>query len=483
MKRRYRRYFVMLEVEDKSFGTVKNEGPKGYGKIEVKNDQGTLAIYCQNLKTGNNGDRYRWYLINTKKEGEPAIVEVGPMEVDEKGKGEVVWEFNAENVRGSMEEIDNFNVLILAVQNKDDKGNLFIPLVGYIDKEKPTAWRYALEKHLYIPSIKEKEIDPKAASPKPQEEPSIPEKLHEHIETDKEYIPIKDDIKEIIDQDIEEQIKENQSMSIKDEIENKNQPAEDQIEKEIVKETEEKVIEQSNIFVEEEIEKEGSQQAEEKVVEQSNVVAEEEIKKESSKQTEEEAVEQSNMLAEEEIEKESSKQIEEKMVEQNNIFVKEENNTLLEDEINSEESYGVQMQGYIENALKDFPKVDPFVNNLEDYIWWQIPYNHQTIYRSYMPFILYVDSVRGPINYYASKMMQTIYLHQHHIFGILYEENNVAKYYAYGIPGRKLSSEQPYEGATGFTYWHPCDPGPQDINSHGYWILFIDPKNGKIIGY
>jgi len=32
----------MLEVEDKSFGIVQNEVPKGYGKIEVKNDQGTL---------------------------------------------------------------------------------------------------------------------------------------------------------------------------------------------------------------------------------------------------------------------------------------------------------------------------------------------------------------------------------------------------------------------------------------------------------
>lgn len=449
----------MLEVEDKGSGTIKNEGPKGYGKIEVKNDQGTLAIYCQNLKTGNNGDRYRWYLINTKKEGEPAIVEVGPMEVDEKGKGEVVWEFNAENVRGSMEEIDNFNVLVLAAQNKDDKRNLFIPLVGYIDKEKPTAWRYALEKHLYIPSRKEKEIeiDPKVVAPKPEEAPSIPEKLNESIETDKEYIPIKDDIKEIIGKDIEDQIEENQS--IKDEVENKSQPVEDQIEREILKETEEEVVEENNIFVEEEIQIESSKQIEEKVVEQSN------------------------MFVEEEIEKESTKQIEEKMIEQNSIFVKEEDNTLLEDEINNEESYGVQMQGYIENALKDFPKVNPFINNLEDYIWWQIPYNHQTIYRSYMPFILYVDSVRGPINYYTSKMMQTIYLHQHHIFGILYEENNVAKYYAYGIPGRRLSSEQPYEGATGFTYWHPCDPGPQDINSHGYWILFIDPKNGKIIGY
>jgi len=139
------------------------------------------------------------------------------------------------------------------------------------------------------------------------------------------------------------------------------------------------------------------------------------------------------------------------------------------------------MQGYIENALKDFPTVNPFVSNLQEYTWWQIPYNYQTIYRSYMPFISYIDSIKGPVNYYASKMLQTIYLHQHHIFGVLYDTKGVAKYYAYGIPGRKHPSEQPYEGATGFTYWHPCHSGPHDMYSHGYWILLVDPKTGKTI--
>jgi len=411
----------MLEVEDKSFGIVQNEVPKGYGKIEVKNDQGTLAINCQNLKTGNKSSRYRWYLINTKKESDLAIVEVGPMEVDQKGKGEVIWEFNAENVRGSMEEIDNFNMLVLVAQNKDDKKSLFIPLVGYMDKEKSTSWRYALEKHLYIP---------------PKEKlPTYTEELQEHIETDKEYIPIKDGIEEIIQDLKQEEVQEVKLEELEDEIELS------QISKDDIKEEIKEVIEELSI--------------KEEIKEDIKEVIEEPFIKEDIKEV---------------IEEPTIKKVSKTVIEKE-----------IEEEINDEESYGVQMQGYIENALKDLPTVNPFASNFQEYTWWQIPYNYQTIYRSYMPFISYIDSIKGPVNYYASKMLQTIYLHQHHIFGVLYDTKGVAKYYAYGIPGRKHPSEQPYEGATGFTYWHPCHSGPNDMYSHGYWILLVDPKTGKTI--
>lgn len=380
----------MLEVEDKSFSIVQNETPKGYGKIEIKNGQGTLAINCQNLKSGGNIERYRWYLINTKKENEPLIVEVGPMEVDEKGKGELIWEFNVENVRGSMEEIDNFDVLVLVAKNRDHKKNIFVPLVGYMDKEKSTSWRYALERHLYMPLGKE---------------------MEELKEVKEEELEKLDEVKEE-KQEVEEAkgLEEDKNASIE-------------------------IIESRTI----------------------------------------------ESKADEEVYEHIEDQGEYIEIKDNVDEILKNPDALEEDLLNDEESYRIQMQGYIENTLKDFYRVDPFVNNFENYCWWQIPYNHQTIYRSYMPFILYIDSVKGPINYYASKMLQTIYLHRHHIFGIQYDENGEAKYYAYGIPGRNIASDQPYEGATGFTYWHPCDPGPHDAYSHGYWILRIDPKTGKVI--
>lgn len=428
MQRRYKRYFIILETEDKESGVFKNEGPKGHGKIEVKNDEGTLSINCQNLKKASNTERYRWYLINTNKEEEPTIVEVGPMEVDDKGKGEVVWEFNAENVRGSMELIDDFNVLVLTVQNKEDKDNLFIPLVGYMGKEKSTSWRYALEKYLYIPIKTENKNKEKIVKEKKNIEESNAEK------------------KQTPDEDLKlESQKETKEEPKKEEFKIKQEEALDNEDFQDEEKPDQKLMQEFK--------------SEEKLR------LNQDIKKEDINNKTINSEEYSENIWDEK--------------DREYIPIKADSEETLELENSSE--FSLQMQGYIENALKEFPKVEPFYNNLDDFTWWQIPYNHQTIYRSYMPFILYVDSLSLPANYYRSKMLQTVYLNRHHIFGILYDENKKAKCYAYGVLARNISSEQPYEGATGFNYWHPCDPQPHDLYSYGYWILKVDPKTGKVI--
>lgn len=411
----------MLELEDKIFGTSVNKEAKGYAKVEIKNDQGTLVINCQNLNSSNNGNRYRWYLINTKKEEEPSIVEVGPMEIDEKGKGEVVWEFNTENVRGSMQQIDDFDVLVLAVQNKEDKRKLFVPLVGYIDKEKPSSWRYALERYLYIPLSKENIVEEKTLAPK----------LIEQIETIEEPIIVSTDVDEDTNEnvDIVEEIKED----IKEEI----------------SETQTKV----HNFIED--------------VSKENI---DEVKEESTDKVKEEHLEEH----EEHIDEAKEKHEEEITMK---LDVEEKDNIFEEEK----DEFQTQMQRYIENSLKNFPKVEPFDNNLEHYVWWQIPYCHQTMYRSYMPFIPYLDSLKQSTDYNVSKNIQTVYVHQHHIFGICYDQNNIAKYYAYGIPGRNLPWDQPYETSVDLTYWQPCNNVPFNIESYGYWILRIDPKTGDTI--
>ena len=71
MKRRYRRYFIMFELEDKSFSVAENEEAKGYAKVEIKNNRGLLSIYCQNLRSSSDR-RYMWYLINTKRMEHPS---------------------------------------------------------------------------------------------------------------------------------------------------------------------------------------------------------------------------------------------------------------------------------------------------------------------------------------------------------------------------------------------------------------------------
>ncbi|MGV8154372.1 MAG: hypothetical protein ACLKAO_08710 [Alkaliphilus sp.] len=149
MQRRYKRYFVMLESEDKGFEKFKDENPKGYAKVEIKNGTGIINISCQNLrKLELNKKRYRCYLINTEKKPIVNIVDIGPLEVDDKGYGELAWQFNPQNVKATREEIDNFDVLLVIAEKVEGSRSLEVALVGYMNKEK-TQWRSLVEKKMY----------------------------------------------------------------------------------------------------------------------------------------------------------------------------------------------------------------------------------------------------------------------------------------------------------------------------------------------
>lgn len=412
MKRRYRRYFIILELEDRNYKAYANKEVKGHAKIEIKNSSGTLSIQCQNLKSSSNGNRYRWYLINTNTEGAPIIVEVGPMEVDEKGKGEIICQFNTDNVKGSAEAIDNFNVLVLVVQNKEDKSQIYTPLVGYMDKDKPDAntWRYALGKYLYVPVGQEIVQEEFMAEEGVQEEFMPEETEVDPIESDKGP--------EARDQAVEIE----EETGAKDQVIEEDVRAEDQ-----AIETEEVKAEDQTVGIEE-------------------VEVEDEVK--------------DQVKVEDEV--------------KDQVKVK--------DEVDAEQNeYEEQMQAYIENSLKGFNRVEPFADGFDHYVWWQIPYNDQTMYRSYMPFILYLDSLKEPTNYYVSKMLQIIYVHKHHIFGICYDVNNKAKYYAYGIPGRNISVEGSFDASVDIAQWHPCNNLAINAGSHGYSILLIDAKTGEML--
>ena len=461
MKRRYRRYFIMFELEDKSFGAHENEEAKGYAKIEIKNNQGLLSIYCQNLKSSSNGRRYMWYLINTKTDGAPIIVEIGPMEVDEKGKGEATCEFNPENVKESAEQIDNFDVLVSVARNEEGKGKLCTPLAGYMDKKRPGAgsWQYALSKYLYIPLDEEKMAGEEAAQYHKPAEEIMEEFAGETAEGVIEGI-IESPVREITEEVVEESEKEIIEEAIEEII---IEEATGEAGKEIIGEITERAAEK----ITEEIVEESEKEIIEEVMEESEEEITEEIAEEVMEETSVEITKEDEKIVRETEKKHGDEKSAKPEIEQG-----DDSSTEIGDD------YEDQMQAYIENSLKDFLQIEPFVENLENYTWWQIPYDTQTMYRAYMPFISYLDSLKEFIDHNISKVAQIAYIHQHHIFGICYDENNKAKNYAYGILGRNLPLEQPFEVDEKLAYWHPCDNVPVNIESYGYWILTIDPKTG-----
>ncbi|SNS45190.1 hypothetical protein SAMN05446037_101087 [Anaerovirgula multivorans] len=429
MKRRYRRYFVILEEEDKGFSNSKSEGTKGYGKIEVRNEQGTLSLYCQNLKKlEEKKESYRLYLIQTKDTLEPTIVDIGPIKLENNGKGEVIWQFNAENVKGFKKSIEDFDTLALVVETLEESQRVIAPLVGYIHKEK-SNWKPLLQKKLFITTKgKEEKV---LEQPKEKSEEKPEEKL----------------IK--VDEKIEKPVESKGSLP-----------------------KEEKPVESK-----------GSLPKEERVVEPKKSLSKEEkvVEPKESLPKEEKVVEPKESLSKEEkpVEQEKDKEIKEKL----------EKKT----EDHPAGSYSFQqdyeeihpLQKYIENTLKVFPRVEPFDTNLKNYEWWQISYNIQTIYRAYMPFISHIEMMISPYYYHypyysSSEYQRQFCRYQHYIFGVCYDEKRKAKYYVYGIPGKRIGIEQPYKGTTGFVYWRASHYEQFKQEDFGYWLMHINAETGKV---
>lgn len=423
VQRRYKRYFVILEEVDKGFSTARSEGVKGYAKIEVRNDKGILSLYCQSLRPlEEKKESYRLYLISTKENTGAIAMDIGPISADNSGRGEIIWTFNAENVKASKRRLEDFDTIVLTVETLDESQRIVVPLVGYIHKEK-TNWKPILQEELYI-------------SNKGREEKTFRNYIEENPTTELE-------IEETVDIDEE-----------KYELEQDNK----------VQEAPKVPMDLVNEDVNADVEVEAIQ--EEETIQNPEIILEEEIVQEA--ETMEDVQESEEIILSEEVIKDKE-------------YIPQYN---LQEGWDGDD---IALQQYIEATLKIFPRVEIFDSNLRNYQWWQIPYNDDTIYRSYMPFISHIEILHNPYYYhypqsYSSECQGQISVYQHHIFGIAYDENRKAKYYVYGIPGKKTLEDQPYEGKTGFTYWHPYNYiGGSSQEDFGYWLLHIDANTKGIV--
>jgi len=392
MKRLYRRYFVLLDAEDKGYGLREGNTPKGYAKIEVRNDKAILGIHCQNIKRlDEKNERYRIYLVKVNDIKSPINVELGLMEVDDRGNSEAVFEFNAENVKASRVQIDDFDAITVLVEKISNKGDVIAPLVGYVHKEKAN-WKSAFSKSKEINNLNTFDVkQPKEVAAAPLIFEKRPEKKSEDIKVEEKPITEVNNSKNTV---VEVPAMKLEDVNIKETI--------------------------------------------------------------------------------------SPKPLNQNIVEQESINILNQQYS----ENNQGQNQANHIQYYIESTLKLYPKVNPFENNLPEYEWWQIYHNQQTIYRAYMPFIAYLEIMNNPNQYhypyyYPSDYYRLIYMYQHYLFGICYDEQRGARYFVYAIPGRKVREEQPFGGSTGFVHWKAC------IEKHeegiGYWMLHIDPVTGLVV--
>ena len=143
----YKRYFIILQEEDKGYEMTAGKIPTGYLKIEIKKNKVKIGGFIQNMKSDENS-KYKLNLIAPK---EKRILDIGLFRMDNNGRGEFYAEFDSDNVYNSNIPISEFTGALVAAGSG-------VPLAGYAGRER-IPWRdwYIKEKESEKPVRVEEE--------------------------------------------------------------------------------------------------------------------------------------------------------------------------------------------------------------------------------------------------------------------------------------------------------------------------------------
>ena len=220
------RNFVILQEDERGYANSEDKTLSGYSKIEAKGDKCKISFYAQNLKKDN--DKYYMVLICSKKDIKQ-IVNLGPLEVTDKGKGEVTKEFNVSNIAGLNLDFDKISGAAIVKMNNDSP--IFV-LCGFLNGQQPTDnWKgYTIVKTRDVRSTKsniikdsKKEIKKNDSKKRKVKEESLSE--NEAKEEEKPIIenPIRDEVEVKIEP---EETKKEFAESEESEIIKENEPKE-----------------------------------------------------------------------------------------------------------------------------------------------------------------------------------------------------------------------------------------------------------------
>lgn len=119
----YRRFAAVLYEKDGHYSFSPTRRPRGYTKVEVEGSKGRLVTQVKNLRPlGGSGsaakrNRYRLRLVG-QRDGKVIPVNVGPLDVNGRGTGEIRWEINPFDVGGSGLVIDDITGVEVLVQEE-----------------------------------------------------------------------------------------------------------------------------------------------------------------------------------------------------------------------------------------------------------------------------------------------------------------------------------------------------------------------------
>lgn len=140
-KNYYHRSFIIFQSRDKGCSFESGKEPAGYCKLEIKGDRGKAYIYVQDIKAADeiNG---MYEIILVPGRGMQIPQSLGVLEVDKRGRGERIIEFNPYDIGASGKGLDEFHAIAIVLINRENSGLISIkfPLVGYADKGIEIDW-------------------------------------------------------------------------------------------------------------------------------------------------------------------------------------------------------------------------------------------------------------------------------------------------------------------------------------------------------
>lgn len=418
---KYGRTFLILKRDDDGFGLVKD--PTGYVKIEVTDGMGKLFAHIENLNDKREKTVFKLYLIAcTNEQFNPVCVGILPLK---DGRGELTWKFDASNVDSTGKSIDKFNIAAVAAAEVQRRNSMVFPLVAYKGKE--VSWKDKLQETLYPKVFVNYQNNENIEKPVENAEAENTEAENTEAETDKTESV---ELENLNVEDIKSENSEAENIGIED-------------------------IEQENV-IQENIEQENIE-AQAKNVEGVNAA---------------EGEDDENVKLN---------------LEEENIHIEVGENSGSCSNVNScancannrfnKFNFGTMNTGIDTNKLKElfnknFEVANPFKNGCRIYKWWSV--NNPVVLNN----IFYQCNLRNPF-LFNPKVLFAYYKHRSLIVGICNDISSDKEYIVLGVPGNYSSEQRPL-GV--FCRWAQEEGVEPKNGAFGFWLVYIDPNSGKIIG-
>ncbi|MCY6484920.1 hypothetical protein OW763_11260 [Clostridium aestuarii] len=459
-KRDYSRYFIILQEDEKGYSIDSNRFPTGYAKIEKKSNKCKVSYYVQNLK--KDKEPYYMVLICSKK-SEKKLIKLGEMNIDEYGRTEISYEYQINNIANIGISVDKIKGACVV---KVKESTVHSVLVGFVSGVKIDNWaKYPLiEGKQQRNTDENEEVDEKKESivntSKLKVEKDEEVKNRENIKS-----KVRDDIKIQKDYNIENNniVKDKETkieeIKNKDDIKNKTRESETNNSKNVKNSNNNDVKNSNDNDVKNSNDNDVNGKKEENRIFEEYEKNIEEIKNINN---EAESLDNTNHILEDDT------------------FVSDTDNESYNRSVDYtpiNRNYPTGTEGKffkkIAEGLEEVEDICPEVGSCK---WYKVHL------RDLQNMNCVSDKNKYTIIYYPMACYYPyIMRHGHYIVGYKYDTDGKMKYLVYGVPGTKSIEDQPFRGMTGFVTWACAEEEDDEKNSLGYWLMFYDFKNSRIM--